>query len=184
ILDTMITAADRGGALVRQLLTFARGSNQGRQPIQLRHLLRDLIAFATATFPKTISLTTHIPGDLWLIHANPVQIHQVLLNLCVNARDASPRDGQIVLTAKNRVLDAAAAGAITGGREGNFVSVEIRDFGTGIPPEVLARIWEPFFTTKGENKGTGLGLPTVREIIQRHAGFVSVETKVGHGTAF
>lgn len=118
------------------------------------------------------------------MQANPTEIHQIFLNLCVNARDAMPQGGALTLTAANGVLDAAAAAEITGAQPGVYLTVEVRDTGTGIPPEVLARIWEPFFTTKGEGKGTGLGLSTVHGIVENHRGFVTVQTRVGQGTAF
>jgi CheY-like chemotaxis protein len=108
----------------------------------------------------------------------------VFLNLCVNARDAMPQGGALTLTAENRRLDAAAAAELADARPGAFLTVEVRDTGTGILPEVLARIWEPFFTTKGEGQGTGLGLATVRGILHEHGGFATVQTRAGHGTAF
>ena len=139
---------------------------------------------AQATFPKAIRIGTLLPGDLWPIQANATQIHQVFLNLCINARDAMPQGGELTLTAANCTLDAAAAAGIPDARPGDFLAVEVRDTGTGIPPEVLARIWEPFYTTKGEGRGTGLGLSTVRGILHQHEGFVTVQTRVDHGTAF
>jgi PAS domain S-box-containing protein len=176
--------ADRGAGLVRQLLTFARGANGERQLLQARHLLRELGDLAEVTFPKSIRVKFVLPGELWPIHANATQIHQVLLNLCVNARDAMPEGGDLTLTATDSTLDEAAAAAIPGARPGDFLAVEVRDTGTGIPPGVLTRIWEPFFTTKGEGKGTGLGLSTVRGIVHQHDGFATVQTRVGQGTVF
>jgi CheY-like chemotaxis protein len=131
---------------------------------------------------------SHVPSDLWPILADPTQIHQVFLNLCINARDAMGKGGDLTLTAANRALDAAEAAKIPGARQGNFVAIEVRDTGTGIVPDVLDRIWEPFFTTKGLGKGTGLGLSTVLGIVRQHEGFLTVETSTGEqagsGTAF
>jgi hypothetical protein len=169
---------------MRQLLSFARGTNGKHLLLQARHVLRELAELAQATFPKAIQVETMLPGELWPIQANVTQIHQVFLNLCINARDAMPQGGELTLTAANCTLDAAAAAGIPNGRPGDFLTVEVRDTGTGIPPEVLARIWEPFYTTKGEGKGTGLGLSTVRGILHQHDGFVTVRTRVGQGTAF
>jgi CheY-like chemotaxis protein len=115
-------------------------------------------------------------------------MHQVFLNLFVNARDAMPVGGEIKVTAENRVLNAAQAANIEGGRAGDFILIEVRDTGTGIPPEVLERMFDPFFTTKGEGKGTGLGLSTVRAIVSNHDGFLAVHTSAGtdpgHGATF
>jgi CheY-like chemotaxis protein len=147
-------------------------------------VLQEVAELAAVTFPKSISIETQLPGDLWPIEANVTQIHQVFLNLCINARDAMPQGGELTLTAANRTLDAAGAAGIPDARPGDFLAVEVRDTGTGIPPEVLARIWDPFYTTKGEGKGTGLGLSTVREILRQHDGFVTVQTRPDHGTAF
>jgi two-component system, cell cycle sensor histidine kinase and response regulator CckA len=136
------------------------------------------------TFPKAIKLEQHFPADTWPIRANPTQIHQVLLNLCVNARDAMPRGGSLRLRTSNQRLDAAQALAIPGARAGNFVIIAVEDSGTGIAPEMLKHVWEPFFTTKEAGKGTGLGLSTVRGIVESHQGFTEMETAVGRGTTF
>jgi len=183
-LNIVEKSAERGAALMRQLLSFARGGNDQHIVLQARHVLRDLAELAQATFPKAIRVETMLPGELWPIQGNVTQIHQVFLNLCINARDAMPQGGELTLTAANCTLDATAAAGIPDARPGDFLTVEVRDTGTGIPPEVLARIWEPFYTTKGEGKGTGLGLSTVRGILHQHDGFVTVQTRMNHGTAF
>jgi CheY-like chemotaxis protein len=177
-------SADRSVALVRQLLSFAHGAGSHNQLLQARHVLNEVIELAEATFPKSIRVESHLSGDLWPMQGSPTQIHQVFLNLCVNARDAMPEGGELTLTAANCRLDVAAAAEISDARPGVFLAIEVRDTGTGIPPEALARMWEPFYTTKGDGKGTGLGLSTVRGIVQQHAGFVTVQTRAGHGTAF
>lgn len=184
MLDTMERSAGRSVALVKQLLSFARGTTGQDQLLQVRHVLKDVIDLAEATFPKSIRVDSHLSGDLWPVQASATQLHQVFLNLCINARDALPQGGELTLTAENRRLDAAAAAEIADARPGSFLAVEVRDTGTGIPPDVLARIWEPFYTTKGEGKGTGLGLSTVRGILQNHDGFVTVVTHLGRGTTF
>lgn len=184
VLDMMEKSAGRSVALVRQLLSFARGAGGHRQIMQIRYVLRELTELAEATFPKSIQVTAVLPSDLWTILANPTQIHQVFLNLCVNARDAMPAGGELEITARNCSLDSADAAAIPGAKPGNFLGIEIRDSGTGIPPEILPHIWEPFFTTKGEGKGTGLGLSTVSGILHQHDGFVTTSTRENLGTAF
>lgn len=183
-LDTMEKSAKHSVTLVNQLLSFARGSDSELQLIQVRHVLRELVELAEMTFPKMIRVESHLPADLWPMEANPTQIHQIFLNLCVNARDAMPQGGTLSLRAANHTLDAVAAAGIAGGRAGRFIAIEVADTGTGIPPEVLARMWEPFFTTKGEGKGTGLGLSTVRGILHNYGGFATVKTRTGHGTVF
>ena len=184
LLGTVEKSAERSVALVRQLLSFARGASGHNQLLQARHVLHEVIELAESTFPKSIRVKSDLSGDLWPVQGSPTQIHQVFLNLCVNARDAMPEGGELTLTATNCTLDAAAAAKIADARPGTFLKIEVRDTGTGIPPDVLAQIWEPFFTTKGEGKGTGLGLSTVRGILHQHAGFVSVQTLAGEGTAF
>jgi CheY-like chemotaxis protein len=170
------------------MLAFARGIAGERQRVQVSELLREVIEIATTTFPKSIRIESHLPGTLWPVLANPTQFNQVFMNLAINARDAMAQGGVLAITAANCVLDAAAAAAIPDARPGRFIRVEVRDTGTGIPPEVLARIWEPFFTTKESDKGTGLGLSTVRAIIRQDEGFAVVQTIAGtlpgHGTAF
>ena len=184
ILDTLKKCAARGVGLVRQILGFARGTTGEFQPTQVKHIMRDVIDVIEGTFPKSIELQQSIPSDLWPVLGNATQIHQILLNLCVNARDAMPKGGTMSVTAANRQLDAAAAGAIPGGSQGTWLMLEVSDTGTGIPPDVLERIWTPFFTTKGVGKGTGLGLSTVRGIVLNHHGFVELHTEVGRGTTF
>lgn len=185
VLDILEKSAERGAGLVRQILGFARGASGGLQLTQVKHLLRDVGDVIQVSFPKSIVLDENMPGDLWSIQANPTQIHQILVNLAVNARDAMlPRGGTLRLHAENCVLDEPAARALEGARPGAFLVLTVADTGTGMTPEVLAHIWEPFFTTKGEGKGTGLGLSTVRGIATAHGGFATVETRVGHGTTF
>jgi CheY-like chemotaxis protein len=119
-----------------------------------------------------------------MIVANPTQMHQVLLNLCVNARDAMPKGGRLRFQGKNVFLDERAAAAHKGAQPGRYLVLEVGDTGTGIPPGVLEHIWEPFFTTKEADAGTGLGLLTVRGIVEKHSGFIELETEVGRGTTF
>lgn len=184
ILQTMEHSANRGAALVKQILGFVRTTSEAFQVVQVKHLARDIADVIEETFPKSIRFESNIPSDLWTVQGNATQIHQVLLNLCVNARDAMVQGGLLRLAAANVRLDAAAAGRIPGAREGAWLVLEVSDTGPGIPPEVLESIWTPFFTTKSSGKGTGLGLSTVLTIVTRHAGFVELETKVGVGTTF
>lgn len=184
LLSALEQSAERGANLVRQILSFAHGATGEKQPVQVRHLIREIGFVINGTFPKSIRLEESAPADLWPVEANPTQIHQVLLNLCVNARDAMPKGGVLRLRGENRVFDVAESATIDGGRPGAFVMLQVEDTGTGIAPDVLARIWEPFFTTKEAGKGTGLGLSTVRAIIENHQGFVSLRTAPGQGARF
>lgn len=184
MIATLEKSAERGAALVRQILGFAHGADGELRVIQPKHLLRDVATFIQETFPKSIQLIEKIPSQLWPVKANPTQLHQVLLNLCVNARDAMPEGGTLTLLGENCVLDEIAAAAIPGAAPGPFLMFHVQDTGTGIAPEMLERIWEPFFTTKGTGKGTGLGLSTVRGIVESHGGFSSVHSVVGRGTTF
>jgi PAS domain S-box-containing protein len=176
-------SAERGAALVRQILSFAQGVGGEARPIQVKHLLRELGSVIDETFPKNIRYEPLIAPNLWTVTAHPTQIHQVLLNLCVNARDAMPAGGRLTLRAENTVLDEVSARAVDGGRPGAWLMLQVQDTGVGIAPEVLPRIWEPFFTTKASGKGTGLGLSTVRGIVENHRGFATVHSEVGRGTS-
>lgn len=184
LLDTLERSAERGAQLVRQILSFAHGVAGEHHIVQVKHLLRDVESVVGGTFPKSIRLEENVPSDLWPVSGNPTQIHQVLMNLCVNARDAMPGGGTLSIKAENRIIDPASAARIPGGRAGPFLVVDVADTGTGIAPEILARIWEPFFTTKETGRGTGLGLSTVRGIVQAHQGFTEVVSTVGQGTVF
>lgn len=184
LITTLEKSAERGAGLVRQILSFASGVGRDKQEIQVKHLLRDTATVIKETFPKNIRLQHSSSSSLWPIVGNPTQIHQVLLNLCVNARDAMPSGGILTLRAENCFLDAAAATAIDGAQPGAWVVLHVEDTGTGIPLQTLARIWEPFFTTKEAGKGTGLGLATVRGIVENLKGFIVLKTEPGRGTSF
>ena len=184
LLETMEATVVRATALVRQILEYSHGNGGQSRLVPMQQLLHEIARFADETFPAQIAVEKRIPDDLWLVDANLSQIHQVLLNLCVNARDAMARGGTLRLRAENCQLDAIDALAIEGGRAGSFVLLEVEDTGIGFPPEVLARMWEPYVTTKTEGKGTGLGLSTVRSIIVDHGGFIQLNTQPGHGSCF
>ncbi|HVS53402.1 MAG TPA: response regulator [Opitutaceae bacterium] len=184
LLSSIEKSVERGTGLIRQILGFAHGVTGEPQLMQPKHLLRELTDVMHQTFPKEIQIESRIETNLWPLRINPTQLHQVLLNLCVNARDAMPRGGTLHLCGSNRELDDVSAAAIAGTRPGSYVVFEVIDTGTGIPPEILARIWEPFFTTKEAGRGTGLGLPTVRGIVESYGGVISLHSRLGHGTTF
>jgi PAS domain S-box-containing protein len=184
ILDTIEASAKRGSAIVRQVLSFARGLEGERVEIQPKHQLKEMETLIKETFPKDIQLQVSVPNDAWTILGDPTQVHQVLLNLCLNGRDAMPNGGDLVLSVENCVLDqqyAAMHGKVKAGR---YVKVSVLDSGTGMPPNLLEKIFEPFFTTKELHKGTGLGLSTVMAIVKGHEGILNVYSEPGKGSAF
>jgi PAS domain S-box-containing protein len=182
-LDIVLSNTRRATSLVKQILSFARGTGNRDEPVQVRRLIGELVKMIQETFPKSIALTVKLPQtELWSVRGDTTEIHQILLNLCVNARDAMPKGGQLVIAVENTIMDVASAAA-TGTNPGPYVMISVTDTGTGIPPEVLPRIFEPFFTTKLD-KGTGLGLSTVSTIVKHHGGFLDIQTEAGKGTTF
>jgi CheY-like chemotaxis protein len=184
ILETIEISARQGADIVRQVLSFARGVEGERVEIQPIHLLRDLEHIIKSTFPRDILLRVITPGDPWTIMADPTQIHQVLLNLSVNARDAMPNGGTLTITTGRRLVLAPEQENGHTLKPGRYVTLEVTDTGTGIPPEIQARIFEPFFTTRKSAGGTGLGLSTVQGIIRQSGGTLSLRTEAGRGTSF
>jgi nitrogen-specific signal transduction histidine kinase/CheY-like chemotaxis protein len=184
MLKTISTSAKRGADMVKQVLTFARGQDGERVVLQLKHVIREMEKMANETFPKSVRVSSHTASDLQPIKADATQLHQVLLNLCVNARDAMPDGGSIHIEAKNIVLTEEWVGRLMKAAPGPYVSLRVTDSGTGIPPEIMDRIFEPFFTTKEIGKGTGLGLATTIGIIKSHQAFLEVTSQMGKGTTF
>jgi PAS domain S-box-containing protein len=184
MIETVESSAQRGADMVRQLLTFAKGIDGKRLPVQTLALLEDMGKFIASTFPKKIVLRTSFAGNLPTVLGDSTQLHQVLLNLCVNARDAMPDGGTLTLRAETATVDAFYVQAVPDATIGHYVVWRVEDTGTGIPPEVLERIFEPFFSTKDPDKGTGLGLSTTIGIVRSHGGFVRVYSIPGKGTTF
>ena len=184
MLSLLKESAQRGAGIVKQLLTFGRGLEGQRADFSPRTLLKEMVKVIQETFPKSISLDQRFPKDVWAVHADPTQIHQVLLNLCVNARDAMPRGGKLTIAAENLVLDEHYATLNPEAEAGRYVVLLVSDTGTGVPPEILDKIFDPFFTTKEQGKGTGLGLSTVLGIVKSHGGFVQVRSRPNEGTQF
>ena len=184
MVDRIESSAHRGADVVRQVLTFARGIEGERALLQPRHLLKEVVKIAQDTFPKSIVVSCSVAEDL-LAHQwrMPPQLHQVLLNLCVNARDAMPRRRQVRCTAENLLLEDAST-LVPGAKAGPYVLLQVNDTGTGIPAALMEKIFEPFFTTKELGKGTGLGLSTVLGIVKSHGGTVNVYSEPGEGTSF
>ena len=184
MLTMLEKSAERGAALVRQIVTFTQGMAGTRRSLQVTHLVREIGLVVAETFPKNIRFESRMADDLPSIEASAVQIHQVVLNLCLNARDAMPRGGTLRIDAETCTLSLAESAKIQGGRPGYYVLLRVTDDGNGIAPEVLAEMWRPFFTTKAAGKGAGLGLSTVHGIMESHGGFTEVQTALGRGTSF
>ncbi|MEH1838770.1 MAG: PAS domain S-box protein [Nostoc sp.] len=176
--------AKRGAALVKQILSFARGYKGERTIIQVEYLISEIIQIAKQTFPKSIEFSTVIPKDIWAVTGETTQLHQVLMNLVVNARDALPDGGRIKISAENKFIDQAYTRMNLDAKVGHYIVISVADNGIGIPPEILDRIFEPFFTTKDVNTATGLGLSTVLGIIRNHNGFIKVSSNVDRGSKF
>jgi two-component system, cell cycle sensor histidine kinase and response regulator CckA len=183
LLTTMAGSARRGADMVKQVLTFARGDEGERTLLQVKHLIREMQKIARETFPKTITIDVEV-DNVRPILGDSTQIHQILLNLCVNARDAMPNGGNILIECKDAALTRAEADKFVGAKPIAYVLMSVRDTGAGIPPEIIDRIFEPFFTTKEIGKGTGLGLSTVLSIIKSHGGFLDLRSEPGKGTTF
>ena len=183
-LDILETSARRGADLVKQVVSFARGMDGDRTIVQVRHILSEIRQIARETFPKSIEMYIDVSQDLWAVSGDATQLHQVLMNLCVNARDALPDGGTLSIYAENLLIDEDSARMNIEAKVGAYVVVTVSDTGIGIPPETLDRIFEPFFTTKEIGKGTGLGLSTVMGIIKSHGGFIDVYSEIGKGTEF
>jgi PAS domain S-box-containing protein len=184
ILATIEANAQRGAEIVRQVVAFARGVEGKQVLLQVRYVIAEICGMIRETFPRTITLKTGQQENLWTIMGDATQLHQVLLNLAVNARDAMPRGGTLTLAAENVMLDQAGASIRPGLKPGAHVLFRISDTGTGIPPDIADKIFDPFFTTKEPDKGTGLGLSTVMGIVKSHKGHVEFDSRVGCGTEF
>lgn len=184
ILSTIEGSAKRGADLVKQVLSFARGVEGRQLTVQVGHLLTEIEKITNETFLKSIRVSCDIAPHLWLVQGDPTQIHQVLLNLCVNARDAMPHGGCLRLSARNLVMDGQCAAMIAEAKPGPYLHIQVEDNGTGMSPEVMERMFEPFFTTKELGKGTGLGLSSVVAIVKSHHGLLRVESEMEKGTTF
>ncbi|MBI5214396.1 MAG: PAS domain S-box protein [Ignavibacteriae bacterium] len=184
MLDTLETSAKRGSDIVKQVLTFARGVEGKQDELQPKHLLKEIQSIINETFPKSITLKTNIQSELWTVAGDATHLHQVLMNLCVNARDAMPDGGTLSLSLENILLDETYVKLHPQAKQGKYVVFAVSDTGTGMTQEVMEKIFEPFFTTKGIGKGTGLGLSTVNGIVKEHGGFINVYSELNKGTSF
>lgn len=183
-LEMIRRSAQRGSDMVKQVLAFARGVEGERVQLSLEHVIREVQRITDETFPTSIAVDIELDDDLPMVTGDSTQLQQVIMNLCVNARDAMPDGGRLHVRADVEEIDGELARSSPDAEPGQYVCVEVSDTGSGIPPEVLDKVFEPFFTTKPTGKGTGLGLSTVYSIIKSHGGFVDVRSEVGGGTTF
>jgi PAS domain S-box-containing protein len=184
ILDTIERSATRGASIVQQVLSFARGAGGERTEIHPSQVLKDLENLIKDTFPKNIRLQMSIAEDVWTFLGDPTQVHQILLNLCVNARDAMQHGGRLEIRVENSSLDEQYAATNFQTKPGRYVKISVTDSGTGIPENIIDKIFDPFFSTKELNKGTGIGLSTVMAIVKSHDGIINVYSEPGKGTTF
>ena len=184
MLDTATASARRGAEMVKQILSFARGVAGERVLLQAKHLVNEMVKLIKETFPRSIHVTMKICDGLRPIVGDATQLHQVLLNLCINARDAMPDGGVLSIEADNTMLEGVKTSMQEQPMSGPHVVLRVSDSGTGIPADLLDRIFDPFFTTKEADQGTGLGLSTVMSIVKSHGGFLEVSSQVGRGTTF
>jgi len=184
VLAMIEASARRGADIVRQVLTFARGTGGDPVSVQPVHLVRDVVRILDESLPKNIQIEDESAAGIWPVNVDATQLHQALMNLCINARDAMPDGGRLILSAENVSIDEATAAQTPGAHEGRYVRLRVRDTGTGIAPEQQKRIFEPFYTTKALGKGTGLGLSTALGIVRNHGGFMRLDSHVGQGTTF
>jgi PAS domain S-box-containing protein len=184
VLDMLEANTRRGARLIKQVLTFGRGIEGDRIMVDLAYIVREIEEMAQDTFPKAIQFSVNLPSDLWTVAGDPTQLHQVLLNLSVNARDAMPEGGKLTIGLQNLSLDATYAAMNPEAKPGPYVVVTVTDTGNGIPAEIQDKIFDPFFSTKGAGKGTGLGLATSLAIVKGHGGFITVQSEVHKGASF
>ncbi|MDX2099153.1 MAG: response regulator [Leptolyngbyaceae cyanobacterium bins.59] len=183
-LELLESNTKRGADLIRQVMSFVRGIEGKHILLQPEYLIWEIKQMVEETFPKSIKISTYVAPNLWAVSGDSTQLHQVLMNLCVNGRDAMPKGGQLTLSAENLEIDAAFLQTHPEARIGSYIQLSIADTGAGIPPEIIDRIFEPFFTTKEPGKGTGLGLSTVSGIVRSHGGFITVSSELNQGTQF
>ncbi|MCO4097994.1 PAS domain S-box protein [Gemmatimonas sp.] len=184
VIDILATSAMRGKELVKQILTFSRGGVGSRVSMPVVDTLRDLQSTVRDTFPRSVEFRLSVAPGVGAIVADPTQIHQVFLNLCLNARDAMPKGGTLGVDVTSVNIPDVPRGQLADMAAGAYVRVSVTDTGSGMPPETLEQVFDPFFTTKAVGEGTGLGLSMVRGIVASHGGYVTVASRLGHGTTF
>ncbi len=184
LLTILENNSQRSADLIKQILSFSRGIEGERAPLHVANIVSEIEKIIKETFPRNTEIRTNMPIDIWTISGDATQLHQVIMNLCVNARDAMSDGGILGISAENFSIDENYARIHTDAKVGSYVVISVSDTGIGIPPKIVDRIFEPFFTTKEFGKGTGLGLSTSLAIVKSHGGFINVNSEVGKGTTF
>lgn len=182
MVETLEKSAQRGASIIQKLLDFSRGGEGTVTPTDPRFLVREVYELIRGTFPKQITIKEDLEDSLWGVKVDAAHVHQILMNLCVNARDAMPRGGNLLIRAANVEIGPQNRKAHFDATEGRYVLLSVSDDGAGMNPEVLNRVFDPFFTTKEVGKGSGLGLPSVLGIVRGYHGFVGITSEVGRGT--
>ncbi len=184
VIETLERSAVRGKGIIQQILTFARGTDGERAELQPKYVIKEIEKIIQETFPRSIECRDEIDRNLKMVVGDVTQLHQVLLNLCVNARDAMPNGGRLTLKAENRIIDESYLQLHIDANPGSYVVLSVCDTGTGMTQEIQGKIFDPFFTTKERGKGTGLGLATVHSIVKSHGGFITVQSEPEKGSVF
>jgi PAS domain S-box-containing protein len=184
LLQTLETCSERGANIIRQMLMFARGLKGQRVRLNPKHLIQEMERIVREIFPRSIEIQVSISRDPCTLMADPTQFQQILMNLCVNARDAMLQGGTLTLDLKQVQLDEKTTGIHPKARPGVYVVITVADTGIGMPPELKDKIFDPFFTTKQPGHGTGLGLTIVLGIVENYGGFVQLESQPGKGSSF
>lgn len=184
LLETIRTSVERGAKVLKQLLAFGRGTSGEREALRLVTAIREVSGLIRETFPRGITLSSDVSAPEAEVLADHTQIQQILLNLCVNARDAMPQGGELTLGLTQREVDRETASQYPGSQPGPHAVLSVKDTGSGIAPDELERIFDPFYTTKPIDQGTGLGLSSVLGIAKGHGGFIQVDSTPGVGSEF
>lgn len=182
LLTTALASVERGTSLIKQLLSFAGGGDTAKAPCNLREIIAEVHSLLEHTVPKSIAIHVNVADDLWTVSGDMTQLSQILMNLCVNARDAMSTGGTLTIAAVNISARQSIPCLPNDLSPGRYVRLSVSDSGSGIPPEVFDKIFDPFFTTKEFGRGTGLGLSTVLGIVRSHGGGINVYSEVGSGT--
>ena len=183
-IPTIQKSINRAAQLVRQMLQFSRKAEAKTQDMDLNQEIQHAAEMLERTIPKMISIELDLDKDVWTIHADPVQVEQVLLNLGGNAADAMPDGGRLIIETSNVEVDEDLANEHTGLKKGEYVLLMVSDTGCGMDEDTVDKVFDPFFTTKEVGKGTGLGLASAYGIVQTHEGYISCQSQPGKGTAF
>ncbi|HPG39886.1 MAG TPA: response regulator [bacterium] len=182
--ETIERSAQRGAELTSQLLTFTRGGKQDIKPVNLNEIVNETVKIIKSTFDKAIEIETRLFEDLPSVKADEVQMQQMLMNLCVNARDAMTQGGKLIVETDLTLIHDHDTSFFMGAKAGSYVTISVADTGIGMDKDTLEKIFDPFFTTKEKGKGTGLGLSMVYGVVKNHGGFEKVTSELGKGTTF